>query len=475
MAHFLKRSQKPRRIIEAAIFDRQIGPVTATELLAMPEDGWGILRDRLTDYAREKDAGLLARCLMCESRVFIQSRMLRGNRLPYFAHFKGGDPSCPWHHGATMKPDDARAAQYQGRQESAAHRLLCEQIDQLARGDPRYQHSSVATYLPPTENSFGRYPDVYVEWSNFSPFAVEVQLSNTFQTEVSARCIHYQREGIPLVWVLYGVDPAGLDVPQSFRDVIRRHRGNAFILDKQAIDASKTEKTVVLKCYLKNKDGSFDAPVLTRVDKLTFPDRGLPYLEDRIIGPLRDQINDVRKPWFKVLDPLREGWDWRVLEMPHVMEALDSLRQTFPILSHWESDKRDQDFTVLRLVASVFSILSTANGHERNYATRHPNVRAMLNTLLHIPSGLQRYALLIETLLQHTVLRDLLAGTVGQHIERAKAQMEGNLSLSDDPEWEIMRLLVPEVFDPLVREELIYLTALPAWASPRFCTQTSCR
>lgn len=90
----------------------------------------------------------------------------------------------------------------------------------------------------------------------------------------------------------------------------------------------------------------------------------------------------------------------------------------------------------------------------------------MLNTLLHIPSGLQRYALLIETLLQHTVLRDLLAGTVGQHIERAKAQMEGNLSLSDDPEWEIMRLLVPEVFDPLVREELIYLTALPAWASP---------
>ncbi|MCL4853292.1 MAG: hypothetical protein KJZ78_18190 [Bryobacteraceae bacterium] len=322
------------------------------------------------------------------------------------------------------------------------------------------------TYLPPTENSFGRYPDVYIEWSDFPPFAIEVQLSDTFQTEVSARCIHYQREGIPLIWLLYGIDPGGEDIRQSFRDVIRRHRGNAFVLDQQAIEASRAEKTIILKCFLKNKDGLFDAPILTRIDKLKFPESGLPYLEDRITGPLREQINDVRKPWFKALDPLREGWDWRALEMPQVMEALDTLRRMFPVLSHWAGSKQDQDFTVLRLVAVVFSILSTANGHERNYATRHPNVRAMLNTLLHVPSGIQRYALLVEALLQQTVLRDLLQGTVGQHIARAKAQMEGNLSLSDDPEWAIMRFLVPEALDPLVREELIYLRALPAWASP---------
>lgn len=91
---------------------------------------------------------------MCEGRVFIQSRMRRGKRLPYFAHFKGGDPNCPWHRGMTMKPDDVRAAQYQGRQESVAHRLLCEQLDLLARDDPRYLQSRVATYLPPTQTSF---------------------------------------------------------------------------------------------------------------------------------------------------------------------------------------------------------------------------------------------------------------------------------------------------------------------------------
>ncbi|WP_448044368.1 competence protein CoiA family protein [Bradyrhizobium liaoningense] len=466
MTRLPARSQKPRRIIEAAFFEKEIGPVSATELLAMTEDAWGILRDRLTDYAREKESGLLARCLMCEGRVFIQSRMHRGKRLPYFAHFKGGDPNCPWHRGMTMKPDDARAAQYQGRQESIAHRLLCEQLDLLARDDPRYLRSSVATYLPPTENSFGRYPDVYIEWEDFPAFAIEVQLSNTFQTEVSARSIHYQREGIPLIWVLYGIDPGGVDVPQSFRDVIRRHRGNAFVLDKEAINASRAEKTIVLKCFLRNVDGSFDGPVLTRIDQLTFPKRGLPYLEDRITSHLREQIDAVRRPWFKTLEPLREGWDWRALDMPEVLATLDHLRKEFPKLSHWETGKRDEDFTILRLVAVAFSILSTANGHERNYATRHPNVRALLNTLLHIPSGIQRYALLVELLLQHTALCGLLDGTVGQHIKRAKAQMEGNLSLSDDPEWAIMRHLVPEVFDPLVREELIYLQALPAWATP---------
>lgn len=130
-------SQRPSRIVEAAFFEKDIGPVSAAELLAMPEDSWGILRDRLTDYAREKEAGLLARCLMCGGRVFIQSRKHRGKRLPYFVHFKGGDPNCPWYCGMTMKPDDARAAQYQGQQESIAHKLLCEQLDLLARGDPR--------------------------------------------------------------------------------------------------------------------------------------------------------------------------------------------------------------------------------------------------------------------------------------------------------------------------------------------------
>lgn len=40
-------ARKPQRSVEAAIIEN-IGPVSIQELLAMPEDRWGMLRDRIT-------------------------------------------------------------------------------------------------------------------------------------------------------------------------------------------------------------------------------------------------------------------------------------------------------------------------------------------------------------------------------------------------------------------------------------------
>jgi hypothetical protein len=37
----LNRSEIPKRIIEAGIFDGEIGPLSASELVAMPEAEWG--------------------------------------------------------------------------------------------------------------------------------------------------------------------------------------------------------------------------------------------------------------------------------------------------------------------------------------------------------------------------------------------------------------------------------------------------
>jgi competence CoiA-like predicted nuclease len=68
---------------------------------------------------------------------------------------------------------------------------------------------------------------------SFGAFAIEFQLSGTFQTEISARCKNYEYAGIPLLWILFGMDTSA-DVQQSFHDVIRRHRGNAFVLDPSA-------------------------------------------------------------------------------------------------------------------------------------------------------------------------------------------------------------------------------------------------
>jgi len=397
----------------------------------MPEERWGILRDRITDH-RQGRSGLVARCMACESKVFIRTAPRNGRCSPLFVHYVGGDSDCPWHQGRNMRPDDARANQYQGKQESNFHRLMCEQIAALVQLDPRYIGHSVAQYLPPTENNFGRYPDVYVQWQNVGRFVVEFQMSQTFQTEISARCKHYEHEDIPLLWILFGIDTHA-PLPQNFSDVIRRHRGNAFVLDAEAVAASKDQETLVLKCYLRSGD-RFEPPRLVRFDELTIPRSRIPYFEDRLSKRLLADIRDRRAPWFDELNK----WDHYAR-----LKGLD----------------RPQSL----LVAAAFSIVSAANGNEKNYASNHSNVRGMLNAYLNTGS-LSGYAELLSELIQNTTQRDLLQGTVGDHLRRSTKSAPQ--SDRESEEWQLLKELLPEALDSLTRSELTYLDALPTWAIP---------
>lgn len=142
-------AQKPQRIIEVAVIDK-VGPITAERLMAMSEAEWGLLRQRITDARRGRDHRSIAACLRCGGAVFIKARAFRQKRLPYFAHFKGAVAACPWFTGDTQDPDSLKAGQYHGHQESPAHRLICEQIAQLAKQDPSCTRVAVDTYLAPT-------------------------------------------------------------------------------------------------------------------------------------------------------------------------------------------------------------------------------------------------------------------------------------------------------------------------------------
>ncbi len=308
---------------------------------------------------------------------------------------------------------------------------MCELVAELASLDHRYIRHTVSEYLAPTENQHGRFPDVYVEWDGFGPFAVEFQMSGTFQTEISARCKHYEREGVPLLWILFGIDTARA-LPQSFRDVIRRHRGNAFVLDAAAVAASRDQKTLVLSCYATNGD-ALEGPKLARFDELTIPRSKLPYWEDRLVTPRLKDIEGRRRPWFREL----ADWDH--------FKPLDSLDRTQSLL-----------------VAAAFSIVATANGKEINYASKHPNIRAMLNTHLH--SGtFAPYAALLTRLIENTAINNLLKTTVGAHLQRHRDDVQAG---PQSPEWLLLRHLLPEALDPVLREELHYLDALPDWARP---------
>lgn len=423
--------RKPQRIVEAAIIER-IGPVTAQELMAMYDDSWGLIRDQITDRRNGKD-GLVARCLACECEVYIRTSKPRGIARPLFQHYNGSDPDCRWFQGRNIKPDAARAAQYQGKQESNFHRLMCELVGELAALDPRYIRHTVAQYRPPTENEHGRYPDTYVEWDGFGPFVVEFQMSGTFQTEISARCKHYEREGIPLLWVLFGLDTAAA-LPQSFIDVIRRHRGNAFMLDQAAVAASREQKTLVLSCYLRGPDGELKGPELVRFDALTIPRSKLPYHEDRIVGPRLAEIEQARRPWFSAL----AQWDDRYKPLGD-LERPQSL-----------------------LLAAAFSIVAAANGKERNYASGHSNISAMLNTYLST-KVLSPYSDLLKQIIENTRGSGIIKASVHDHLRRYRDAVQAT---RESREWVLLQKLLPEALDPVLREELTYLDSLPDWANP---------
>lgn len=429
--------RKPRRIIEEVIFD-DLGPLSANELMAMSRDGWESLRAGITDHRNGK-GGLVARCIGCQGKVYVKTSQGR----PLFAHYQGSDPRCPWYTGRNMHPDDARAAQYRGQQESEAHRRMCELIAELAALDARCLDTKVDKYLPPTEGSYGRYPDVLVDWQSFGRFAVEYQMSHTFQTEVSQRCIHYDREGMALVWVLSSFDPDR--VPQAVSDVVHRHRGNAFVLDQQAVSASREKRTLVLTCYLSNGDG-YDPPILVRFDALTFPQAGRPFLEDRLAGPLLERIRQRRMPYFRAL----RSWGDRMTALP------------LTDLQPFDDRKR-----IDRLVAAAFSIVAEAAGRPENFASSHANVKGMLNTYLNSGS-LAPYACLLTKLIENTSAAALLKGKVGEHLRRCVyARQQGEVQQVDErsAEWKLLRELLPEALDPFIRQQLADAEELPSWAS----------
>jgi hypothetical protein len=454
--------RRPRRTIEHVAVER-VGPVSAEQLIGMPHYHWGLLRNKITDERQE--GRNLAHCLKCGRPVFISVRRFGERRLPYFQHFQDGDTSCPWFSGQTLHPDKARAAQYQGQQESYAHRFLCNEIARLALLDARFTSAEVSQYLPPTENRSGRYPDVLPTRNDGWRIAIEIQLSNTFQTEISARCLHYDREGIPLLWVFYGVDLHGGDVLQSFRDVLLRHRYNAFFLDTDAVAESQRRQTLVLKCYVGDLNGNFDQGRLVTLDDLKSPPKGLPFFEDQITPALAAQLaqgEQARRRWEAALRTRPDDED---LDGPTFLEANDQLCILVPELAVWQAEDPFNRWLFANLIAVLLSTLSYAEGDFRNYASRQLNALSMLNSKL--PSqNMLPFATIMGEFLTKTRASALLTTTVGEHLNRALAAGEGKFVLESEVPWFAVRALFPEVFDPWLRLQLEELGALPAWATP---------
>lgn len=414
----------------------------------MPPEEWGILRSSISDRHQGGD-GISMVCKKCGHPVYIRAyRTSGGTTLPGFSHYDGGPVNCEWYQGKNRTPDSLKAEQYNGQQESPEHLLLCNKIGELSSLDPRYIKHTVNKYHKPSHNPHGRTPDVYVEWEGYGPFVVELQLSNTFETEISGRCLYYSSEGIPLIWVLHDVHEY-TSIPQSIKDVVRRHRNNAFVIDKDSIEESYNQNTLILKCY-KVTGGSFESPELVALDSLTTPNKEmLPYLTDHISPMLRQKSYDRRKSFFEFFDK----WEKKSTSREEIKSILEPLHENV-----------SEEF--IFMIAAAFSIVATvAKGRDKNYASNDPNVRAMLNSYFN-GYRLAPYADMMEFLLgriNHDAPNTPMVTTkaINRYLEQRKSDTDQKGI--EDPEWRIMEWLLPEVFDEVERELLRYTEKLPRW------------
>lgn len=457
-----------QRSLKGALILPGPGVVSAEDLVAMPEQIWRALRQKITDGFKGGQHGFSATCMFpgCGGNVFISEKAKGERRYPYFAHREGEGLGCPWHTHAQMSLADARAAQYQGNQVSPAHEFLCKELARLVRLDKRFLSVEIdKTYVEGDGATHGRFPDVRFKWDGLPECVLEVQLSRTFQPEISERGLFYQSKGMPLLWVLHGVEPKMENLPTAFRDVIHRHKLNAFMLDQEAIDASERQQTLVLRCLILDADWKLSETLLVRFDQLTFPDLGLPYYRNMLL-PNLSEIRQRRAPWATALRALMKmdiRWRENNLDIPEVTAAFEALPVPFPVLG--------ERYVFARLMAVSLTILSEATrivgareGYENFMYHRMPNLTASLNHFLQVRDAQQSFARVIEILTSRTAVHGHLNSSVEVHIMRAARAWPDQISHSH-PMFLMLKWLIPEVFDDVVREELRLAGKLPGWAT----------
>lgn len=456
-----------QRTVEIADFELPRGAVTIGALMAMERPAWEHLRGEINRRRRSDPDRPLARCRQCKGPVYVRAQWTEDGHVPMFVHFTGTGADCPWYQGANLTPDDARAAQYRGHQETALHRSMCDTIADLLKRDPRCTKVTVDLYLKPQVEERGRYPDIYAEIEGLGKFAFEVQLSKPFAFEIAARHLHYEAEGISLIWVFRELTD---ELPQGFRDVITAQRGNAFLFDDAAFAASAKADRLMLSAYLEGETGWLK-PRLVTLDDLDLSAGRAVFLEDRRSARLLAFCKAGRAKWdeaFKVGGPYEFG---DPIVETQFNSAWASIRAFIPDLSRWKRAwwkqfKMRGDPHFLDLVAVLFSIQRSAEaGGDRILVTRYRGDGALIAMLNARLSSIHymRYADLIAAMLAGTACRHAL-GRTSLQTAISKARSETGQIGADHPLWRAAARLFPEVFDGMLRAELADLHKLPAWA-----------
>ncbi len=187
-------------------------------------------------------------CTECKTPITVRARVSHSGTHWYFQHLRDS-PHCSIKTKHHLSKEQIYRIQYNGQKEGAKHRelknfigyTLSKQSDVLSvHVDKVYKDRAVSKDW--------RKPDVLAAFPD-RKIAFELQISKDFLSVIVARTIFYAERGIHLIWVFANFSS---DEEQHLffqKDVYYNRNFNLFVLDKEAMAASKRQGELVLKCF----------------------------------------------------------------------------------------------------------------------------------------------------------------------------------------------------------------------------------
>lgn len=192
-------------------------------------------------------------CYFCKQPVKIRGKR-ESKVIMHFAHLRDSN-ECIIKTGNKLTKEEIQRIKYNGAKESELHYKLKMQL---------------ANSLIQNNKNKGDVKDVFIEkvikdqaiskvWRKPDVSAIfrdkrvvfELQLSTTFLSVINSRQEFYKENKTHILWVFSSFDTDDEKRKFTQSDIFYNNNFNGFEFDKEAIDLSKNENDLVLKCYYK--------------------------------------------------------------------------------------------------------------------------------------------------------------------------------------------------------------------------------
>lgn len=264
-------------------------------------------------------------CPLCKTSVDL-IRSKRGNW--FFRHLRreeGVNCALVDEH---MSNSQRRIQQYNARVESEEHKRLKRIIYKYLKNDPKVIGKPEIEKIVKGKviSTKWKRPDVKCKRGH-QEFVFEVQISNTWLSDIVARDTFYSTEKTSIIWFFNSFDSCKPTKDLTKADIFYNNPEiNLFVLDEEAIDATKKSKNLTFKCYYRKPYPNFQE---RKVD--TIWEHQLVTLDDLIID------SETFKPFvFSFYDKYQEAND----ALSQHQQKLDELERQKRELERIKEEKR---------------------------------------------------------------------------------------------------------------------------------------